>query len=134
MDNLIEILLKLLPRKYWILGITLTITIIGLLIKIPAIKNVEYEVSKELFVINVPSNVKTDFNKYVLRFVKRPSVNKMLSKKFKLKDPQVEVSFGKNKSICFSVVNSNPKLAEEIVNELIEMFNQRINHNFINIF
>jgi hypothetical protein len=127
MDNTIEILSRLLPRKYWILGITLTITMIGLVIKIPDIKKGEYEVIKELFVINVPSNVKMDFNKYALNFVEKPSVKKALSKKFNLQEPQVYVSFGKNKSICFSAVNSDPNLAQDIVMELIEMFNQKIN-------
>ena len=127
MENLIEILSKLLPRKFWILGITLLIMIIGLIIKIPAIKNTEYEASTELFVISVPQYVRTDFNKYALRFVKKPYVVKALSKKFNVKDPQIDVSFGKNKSICFTAVNSNPKLADEMVKELISMFNQKIN-------
>jgi len=131
MENLVVVLSKLYPRKYWILGITLAIMVIGLIIKIPIIKAKEYEVSTEFFVINVPQNVKTDFNKYVLRFVKRSYVNTTLSKKFNLKDPKISVSFGKNKSICFSAVNSNPKLAKDIVNELVELFNQKIN-NIVN--
>jgi len=127
MKNLVNILVKLWPRKYWILGITMGIMIIGLIIKAPTIKNNEYQINIEFYVVNISNNIKTDFNKYATLFVKNKSVLKTLSEKFNVKSPKISASFGKNKSIRFSVINSNPKLAKEIVNELVEMFNKKIN-------
>ena len=126
-----NILVKLWPRKYWILGITAGIMIIGLIIKIPVIKNNEYQINIEFSVVNIPANVKVNFSKYATLFVKNEPVLKTLSEKFNVKNPKVSASYGKNRSIRFTAINADPKLAEEIVKELIEMFNQKMN-NIIN--
>ncbi|MCL2291126.1 MAG: hypothetical protein FWC34_10590 [Bacteroidetes bacterium] len=128
MKELTEVLTKLWPRKYWILGITLLITIVGLAINMPSIIKTEYKATAELHVVNIPDEIKTDFHKYAIRLTKKDDVSSALSQKFNLKDPKINVSFGKNRNICFSAVNSDPQLAEEMVEELIRIFNHQINN------
>lgn len=127
MKDLVEILAKLWIRKYWILGISFSVMIVGLIFKIPAIKNKEYQATAEFYLINTPQDVKIDFNKNAAHFVKKTDVNETLSQKFGLQNPKIATSFGKNKNICFSVVNSNPELAENIVKELVNLFNIEVN-------
>lgn len=123
MQELIDVLVKLWQRKYWILGITLIVMSIGIITKIPSIKKKEKQATVELQIINIPQSVNIDFNKRAIRFVD----NEVLSKKLNIQNQKITVSFGKNKSICFSTTNSNQERARNVIEEVVKLFNQEIN-------
>lgn len=127
MNDLIDVLIKLYPKKYWILGITLTLTMTGFIIKMNTYVKHEFKTTVEFNVVNIPENVKTDFSKFAIQFIKNEDIKSYLRQAYALKDVTLNLCFGLNKSICFSMINTDTKLAKEILNELVTMYNREVN-------